>query len=334
MKLSGALALRFCARPDPLAPGVLIWGEDAGRVAVRRREVAAVIAGPDGEAEMRAERFPAADLRAGSAALADAVKARGFFPGPRVIVLDGVADGATAAIAAAIKAWQPGDAVIVATAGALPGRSSLRKLFEGHAAAASIALYDDPPSREEIDLRLRTAGLARIAPDAAAAVAALAQTLDAGDLRQTIEKIALYGGDAPETLTPDDVAACAPATGDADIDAAIAAIADGAATRVVPLVRRLEAAGATPVSLAIALLRHFRALHTIAVDPAGIAALRPPAFGPRRDMLARQARRWTLPRLETAIGVIIETDLAIRSSPRVPAMALVERASVRLAMLA
>jgi DNA polymerase-3 subunit delta len=63
--------------------------------------------------------------------------------------------------------------------------------------------------------------------------------------------------------------------------------------------------------------------------------MRPPIFGPRRDRMMRQAQRWDVPRLEQAIGVLIDTDLQLRSAAqRAPQMALVERALIRLAMLA
>ncbi|MEM8578769.1 MAG: DNA polymerase III subunit delta, partial [Pseudomonadota bacterium] len=62
---------------------------------------------------------------------------------------------------------------------------------------------------------------------------------------------------------------------------------------------------------------------------------RPAIWGPNRDRMMGQARRWGPARLETALAVLTETDLALRSAGQTaPAMALVERALIRLAMLA
>jgi len=93
-----------------------------------------------------------------------------------------------------------------------------------------------------------------------------------------------------------------------------------------------------PVGLCIAAIRHFRALYTVASDPGGpakgVARLRPPVFGPRRDSMQRQAQAWGAARLEAAVTVLTDTDLALRSAGRTaPAMALVERALIRLAMM-
>jgi DNA polymerase-3 subunit delta len=50
--------------------------------------------------------------------------------------------------------------------------------------------------------------------------------------------------------------------------------------------------------------------------------------------MARQAQRWGAARLERALGDLVETDLRLRSSQRAPAMALMERTLIRIAMMA
>ena len=57
------------------------------------------------------------------------------------------------------------------------------------------------------------------------------------------------------------------------------------------------------------------------------------AFGPRKDAMQRQASNWGMHKLEDALGLLIETDLTLRSSSRAPAMAVMERALIRLAMM-
>ena len=103
MKLAGAAASRYFARPESDRAGLLIFGADPMRVALKRQEVIAALIGPEGEAEMRLTRIPAADLRTDGALLADAVKAQGFFPGPRVAFLEDAADGLQDALVAAYR---------------------------------------------------------------------------------------------------------------------------------------------------------------------------------------------------------------------------------------
>lgn len=334
MILKGTEAARYCAKPNPDHAGCLIFGADAMRVALKRQEAIAALIGPQGEGEMRLSRIPGGDLRRDASLLLDSIKEVGFFPGPRVAFVEDASDSLTEPIAAALTAWRPGDAFILVTAGGLTGKSTLKACFDKAAQAVSIGLYDDPPTREEIEAELRKAGLSQISAEAMTDLGTLARAIDPGDFRQTIEKIALYKhGDSTE-LSRAEVALIAPMTIEAEVDDLVNAVANGGAQAVGVLVRRLEGQGILPVTICIGALRHFRALHIAATDPGGVQAglVRARAFGPRRDQMQRQLQQWTVRTLEAAIAQLLETDLTLRSSSRVPGFALVERALLRIAM--
>lgn len=338
MKLSPRDAPSYFAKPDPSRAGILIYGADAMRVALRRQEVVAALVGPNGEDEMRLTRLAAADLRKDPASLLDALKAQGFFPGPRVALVEGATDAVIGPMEAALGEWQQGDAALVVTAGSLAAKSKLRKLFEGHSSAYSTGIYDDPPSRGEIEGVLKTAGISDVDRDGMDAITGLSRVLDPGDFRQTIEKIALYTLRSDGPVTAEDVAAMSPASIEAALDDVIHATAEARMNDIAPLLRRLQAQGVGAVTLAIGLMRHFRQLHSAASDPGGAASgagkLRPPVFGPRRDRLVRQASNWGPSRLDEAISMILGADAQLRRSSPVPDMAMMERLLVRLARLA
>ena len=335
MKLAGAEANRYCAKPDPAKAGLLMFGADPMRVALKRQEAILALIGAQGEGEMRLTRIQAADLRKDQALLSDATRAVGFFPGPRVAFVEDATDGLTATLEAALKDWRTGDAQIVVTAGNLTAKSTLRALFEKHLHAVSIVLYDEPPSRDEIESLLAKSGLTQIAPAAMTDLTTLARDLDPGDFRQMLEKIALYKHQDPTPLTPTEIAALAPATIEAEVDDLLAAVADQRVAAIGPLLRRLEGQGILPVTLCIGALRHFRALHVAASDPGGVSngMMKARIFGPRRDAMQRQAGSWGMRRLEDALALLLETDLSLRSTSRAPAMAVMERALIRLAMM-
>ncbi|MGE4328239.1 MAG: DNA polymerase III subunit delta, partial [Pseudodonghicola sp.] len=57
-------------------------------------------------------------------------------------------------------------------------------------------------------------------------------------------------------------------------------------------------------------------------------------YGKRRDKIVRQAQSWGAMRLESALTILTDTDLLLRSAQQTaPAMALMERTLIRLAML-
>ena len=271
--------------------------------------------------------------------LLDAIKSQGFFPGPRVAFVEEATDGLTDVISTALNDWREGDAQIIATAGVLAAKSKLRKLFETHSNSYAIGIYSDPPGRDEIEAALRKAGLEQVDRSAWDALEGLARALEPGDFRQVLEKVALYKLDDPAPLTGEEVALSAPASIEAELDDILHVVAEGRQSEIGPLVQRLAGQGVNPVTLLIMAMRHFRVLYTLASAPggpqAGIGKLRPPLFGPRRDRMLRQAQGWSADRLEMGLGMLMDTDLSLRSAgQRAPAMALVERAFVRIAWLA
>lgn len=337
MILKGAEIARYLARPDPSRPALLIYGQDAMRVAIKRAEAVKALVGEKADEEMRLTRMAGGGLKKDPAQLLDAVKEVGFFPGPRVVLVEDTPDTAAEAIRPALADWAPGDAVIVVTAGGLAKSSALRKLFEPHPAAVTAPIYDDPPGEDEVARWLAEAGLSQVPPAAMRDLMGLARALDPGDLRQTVEKIALYKHGDPTPLTVEEIALMAPATIEADLDDLIHIVAEGREAEFGQMMRRIEGQGVNPVTLCIAALRQFRALHLAAADPAGpgvaLSRMRPPVFGPRRDRMERQARAWGMAPLEEAVRALLDTDLMLRSSTRAPQMALVERTLLRLVMM-
>lgn len=330
MKLSGAQANGYFSKPDTNKTGLLIYGGDAMRVAIKRQEVIAALLGPAGEEEMRLTRFPASDLRKNKAMLMDAVKAIGFFSGTRAVFVEDANENVAPIILAALSDWEQGDAQIIVTAGALKPTSKIRKAFEAHSNAFAVGIYDNPPTREEIEKTLRDAGLTAPTGDVMGVLTNLAQALDPGDFRQTVGKITLYKLNDTTPLCADDIAACAPTSTEADIDDILMVVGDARAEQIGPVLRKLQAQGVNAVTLCIGAMRHFRSLHRVACDTTG----RPNVWGPNKDRIISQARQWGPARLETALTVLTDTDLKLRSAGQnAPAMALVERAFIRLAML-
>ena len=338
MKLSPRDADGYFAKPEPNRTGLLIYGADAMRVAIKRQQVIAALLGANADEEMRLTRMAGGDLRKDPALLMDAIKAVGFFPGPRAAFVEETTDTAAPAILRALQDWVPGDAQIIVTGGALKPGSKLRKIFEAHANAFAVGIYDEPPTRAEIERTLSAADIHAVPADAMTALTGLASDLGPGDFARTIEKLALYklGDNAPLSL--EDIDACAPQSTEAALDDILNVVAEARSDEIGPLLRRLQSQGTNAVGLCIGATRHFRTLYTAASDSGGAAAgvgrLRPPVYGKRRDRIVRQAQNWGPARLETALTVLTDTDLQLRSAGQTaPAMAVMERALIRLAML-
>jgi len=333
MKLAGREAARYFAKPDPSKAGLLIYGGDAMRVALKRQQVIATLIGPTGEEEMRLTRIPGASLRKDPAQLLDAIKSISFFPGPRVAFVEDATDIAAPAVIEALKDWSAGDAQIIVTGGALKPTSKLRKAFENHPLAFAIGLYDDPPTREEIEADLARAGLTNLAEGAMQDLTALAGDLPPGDFRQTLEKLSLYKLNDATPVTSADIANCAPASSEAALDDLLNIVAEGREGELDPMLKKMQAQGANPVSLCIGATRHFRTLYNVVANPGGRVFI--PGNFRQKERMAKQAQRLGPERLERVLTMLTDTDLQLRSAGQsAPAMALVERTLIRLAMLA
>jgi len=338
VKLSGHEARRFCAAPAPGCIGALLTGADAGLVAARRRELIAAIMRGEID-DLRLTRLEATEARRDPAIVDEALRARGFFPGRRVVLIENGTDGLASGLEKALPAITVEDAFLIVTAGMLTGRSALKRLFEGHKALACLALFADAPRPDDVVDALARKGLKTgLTRDAAHLLAGIGADIDHGSFEQLLEIIALHGIDAAEPLDETAVLALSPAGLDAEVDSFIAAVADGQPSRLAPLLRRLRAGGTSPVGLLLALQRHFRTLLLAAAQAggpdAGIARIRPPPWGKRRDAFVRQLRKWSRNRLEQACRLLFEADSRVRSSGAAPDFALVERCALRLAIIA
>jgi DNA polymerase-3 subunit delta len=335
MKLSGRDSLRFCRAPDQGLKAALLYGPDAATVATARRELVAALAEGD---DLRITRLDGPAVRRDPASLDTAIRARGFFPGRRVVVVETARDELTEIVKDALRETEVEDGFLVLEAGALAAKSSLRKLFEQSRDAAACGLYPDPPDGAEIVAMLRSAGMrAALDREAEAALAAFSADFDRPQVIAIIEKIALFSGEREAPLTLDEVSALLPAAPEAELDQLINAVAAGRAQDVAPLLGRFAAGGAAPVQAMILTGRHFRQLHALVAAEDGVdaalARLRPPLFGPRRAAMLRQASAWSRDRVEAVLRLLQDTDRTLRSPGTRPDRALVERCLIRIAMM-
>ena len=73
MKLSPRDAAAYFRKPDTTKAGLLIYGQDGMRVALRRQEVIKALTGENAEEEMRLTRLQGADIREAKRVLAHEV---------------------------------------------------------------------------------------------------------------------------------------------------------------------------------------------------------------------------------------------------------------------
>ncbi|MFO1060240.1 MAG: DNA polymerase III subunit delta [Dongiaceae bacterium] len=316
MKLAARAIERFLAAPDPEVAAVLLFGPDAGLVRERAERLCRAVAGDLGDPFRLTELSPAA-LREVPTRLADEAAALSLGGGRRVVRLREAGDTLTGRLAEVLEGTAA--ALVVAEAGELGTKSTLRKLFETAPRAAAIACYPE----EGADLgrfiagELRRQGVA-LAPEALDyLLVQLGQ--DRALNRAELEKLALYAGGQAAPLSLAEVVACIGDGAGLAVDELALAVADGEPAAVDRALARELADGGAPISLLRAVSRHFQRLHLVVgmmAEGAGLeralSALRPPLFIRVRDRFVRQAGRWSPAELAQALDRLLAAELACK----------------------
>ena len=337
MKLTSKDINSFFEAPPKGAAGILIYGNDHVRVTDKKQKLIYSLLGPKADEEMRLARISRENLKKTPEQAIDLCKAQGFFPGQRALLIEEANETIADIIIKVFDVWKDGDATLIVTASSLKPTSRLRKFFEQQKNTFSAPVYDNPMTRAEIEKMISDAGLENETQDSLNHLYQIALQLEPGDLKQMIEKLALYKLNDETSLTHQDIRNCIPISNEAKIEDVLSIVLSGNHSKISQKINRLRSQGVLPVTLVIAMTRHFKVLFSIATNPkgasAGASAVKPPLFGPHKEKLINQAKKWGPEKIKGAIKIIPATDLQLRSqNQKAPQMALVERLFIRLAM--
>lgn len=336
MKLPPARVDAFLRRPDPEIRAILFYGPDSGLVRERADAVARTVC-PELRDPFRVADLTAAGIAADPARLNDEAAQISLMGGRRVIRIRDAGD-AISQILARFLADPPGDALTVLEAGDLPGRSSLRRVFDDAPAGAAIGCY--PDSARDLAGVIRDSLAAHRVTASRDATDFLVQHLGNDRLvtRSELDKLSLYAGDGGRVELDDARAAIDDAAALA-LDDAILAAAEGNAAGLDRALARVFQEGEAPVSVIRAALRHLQRLHGLAarvaagssVDEA-IRAARPPIFFKQQDSFRRQLSRWREPGLRRHLDRLAEAETRMKTTG-IPAETICRAALFELARI-
>ncbi|WP_413204513.1 DNA polymerase III subunit delta [Rhodospirillum sp. A1_3_36] len=334
MKLSGSAIDGFLKRPNPDIRAVLVYGPDEGLVRERIDRLMRTVI-DDLKDPFRVFELTGDDLKADPARLSDEAAALSLTGGRRVGRVRQITDQH----ANSLKSYLDhpiGDSLVVLQGGDLGPRSSLRKLFEGAKAAASLPCYSDEGRGLETVIRdmLAQAGLSAHGD----VIEYLATHLggDRGVTRSELDKLITYCGPQGQ-ITLEDALACIGDTAQIGMDALINAVGQGNTADALRALDRLTQEGTNAVAILRSLSRHFTRLHLVAgllaqgrsIDQA-MGALKPPVLFKTKTTFQNQAQGWSPTRLAMALDLLLEAEKDAKSSG-LPDAALLERVIIRLA---
>ena len=311
MKLEAGRIEAFLKAPS--ANLILLHGPDSGLVAERGLALARSVEGALNDPF----RFAELSNPTPDELLAEA-SAASLAGGKRVIRVRGAGEQTVKALEKLTE--RPPDGLLILEAGELTGKSKLRAMAEKSSSVASIACYAIDSARlpQVITTRLRARGVS-IDQDAASWVA---QNLtgEEGPLGQALEVITLYAGDA-KALSLADVSSILADGGDASMNDAIDAALTGDAAETDKALGRAFEEGASPVGLIRVLLSELLRLRLAvgmmadgASAQAAMAAMRPPVFFKRQQVVQKMLRLWGPPAVEQALAAALAAEVACKTT--------------------
>lgn len=342
MKVKPQEADRFAAKPPANIVAVLVYGPDSGlvrqRVETLARSVLDDLADP-----FRLSEISDSDLKSDPARLADEAASISMLGGRRVVRLRGIADAASKTVASFLE--NPvGDALVLAEAGELGPRSSLRLLFEEAANAAALPCYADDAATLADVIRTRL-GAAGLRPEPAALDYLLSHLgSDRGVTQNELEKLMLYMGagetGAAREVTLADVRECIGDNAASNLDAVIDATLGGELDHLDTALARARAADTNAIAILNALSRHLMQMHLAAAHiengsdiNGAMRSFRPPLHFKRKDAVTRQMKNWNRRKLDRALALALEAEGQCKTTGS-PAEAICGQTLFRIAQAA
>jgi DNA polymerase III subunit delta len=315
MKLAGAAAKRFLAKPASEARAVLLFGPNRAMIEESALTLVAYALGPSPD-PLAITRLSEEELRRDRALLSDQLAAQSLLGGPRILRVRADGDSAAESIVDAVSTLDegaPAAAFMIVESGELAARSKIRVAFENAAKSFAIAFYqDDSAALTEFAADLLKASGVKLTEEAGGRLQA-ALPGDRALIRSEVEKLALFAYGRSEPLTETEIAALLAVEGEAALDEATLAAAAGDAHSAIEDFHRAGAGGITAIkALERRLLRLQEARAAIDAGAAPVdaaAKLRPPVFWKERDAFAGHLRAWSPSRLAAALDILWRAQL-------------------------
>lgn len=336
MKLTGKRIDAFLKTPAADVAAVLVFGPEPGLIRERVAALVAAVAGVPAD-PFRCIELPALAVRSDPSRLVDEAAALSFSGGRRLVRVRDAGDALTAAFTQLLSgAGAGGPGLVVAEAGELGKRSSLRLLFESAASAVAIACYPEDAASLRTLIR-ETLAAQDLSVDGDALDFLSAQLgADRAVTRAELEKLALYMG-GPGRVTLADAMAAVGDSAALSLSAIVVAAGAGDFGTLDKALETAFAEGASPVAIVRVAAQHVtRLLQAQALVAAGktadqaMASLKPAVIFHQKPAFALQMRRWSRARLGQALDLLTDAELACKTTGA-PALALATRALLQIA---
>ena len=328
MKLAGAQAGKFCAKPDAKIWACLLFGSDEGLVSDQATALCASFA--KGDADTEIIRLSDDEVRKDPALLFDGLEAVSLLGYNRIIRVQTSGDKIAKILLEAITLGETAPdrfaAKLVITAGPLAKRSKLRTQIETAKHAAALHFFDDETADVLALTRTRLAADKVEIEDEALALFAADLPGARGMANSEIEKLALFGIGLGRPITNTDIRALTTTEGDHGLHELVGATLSGDTRGALTTLDKLTTVGTSPISILRALQREAMRMlmaHNLSASGGEVGMkLKPPVFKQAWPAFRARLSLWSPKRLARLIERIYAAEEAARTAGHLAAPVL------------
>lgn len=341
MKISGSRIASFLQKPNPDIFGVLLFGPELGLIKERAQILAKTVVENLND-PFCISSISSSEIKANPPLLCDQAAQLTMTGGKRVIFVSEANDSITNIFKDLLNTSNS-QTLVVAQAGSLTPRSSLRKLFEQSKKGAAIGCYEDDTNtlRSVIKETLEHLDIT-ITDDA---LAYLTGNLGSNRLltRGEIEKLATYvitQYNEKKEVTLNDAMACIGDSSAISLDLVVYAATDGNLQALDKLIRKAFEDGTQPVGIIRAVQRQLQNLHFVISKvetglplEKALALIRPPIIFKYKKQFQSQVLQWKKANIIKVLDLLMEAEINCKSTG-FPANSGCHRALMRVAQTA
>lgn len=316
-------------------PITIFFGPNSERNRQEAKKFSKLALGEEAERDMRLERFDYKTLSKDPALLHDSLRAFGFFAGKRGALIFDIPETGFSLLEKALDSVDE-QAIIIAQCDNLKKTGKIRKVFEPHDDVAMIALYDNPLNKSEITELAKSLGLG-ISDESAQYLWNFATHYDRAGFEQFLNTLALYQGDDVE-ISLEAIQGLQPGGYASGADEVVDFMVMGKSQSMIISLKRALAQGVSIHQIIGAALRRMMMIVQVLASPTPsqtLNNLRPPLFGPRRQVMENAVKIFQYEKARDAMGILREAEAELRRSKRFyPELAASERVLLRVSSMA
>ncbi len=333
MKLGFKDIDRFVKSPPKDIKAVLIYGPDQGLVKERSKAIGKTIV-PDLSDPFLVTPLSNDDLNDDPSRLSDEANALSMMGGRRLIIVSGADDKALLACKNALED-AAFDSFIIIEAGELGPKSTLRLFFEKQKNSAALPCYVEEGRALDYTIRnfLESNGKSATRD----AMGFLLQNIQ-GDrmvIHSEIDKLCLYVGDK-KVIDYDDCVEIIGARGTTGFSQITFAVASGNIKELGEKLHQAFDEGFPPQALIRGMQNHLKRLYQAKIyvsqgksGKEAMESIHPKVFFKEQPAFQAQLNKWSLLRIERALGYLLEVDRQTKTT-NIPAETLCAHAFTKL----